>query len=218
MDSKDKNSLIFVGYGVALIALFLFVTKLSDTINALYILIAFLAAQQIYRIPKLVSYYYEMKGSEVGFERFIPIYNETLLMSKLYSTVYIVCSVGIALCVGGIYLLPKVAKDFTFDGLSSILLTTDRLIYCAIFLVILLSFFRGLAYVELIKDVYYTNAEIMDQDETKLGICGRITYLLVFVPILRLLGILYLDNILQIVVDFVGYTEGDDDEEVYEEY
>lgn len=218
MDTKDKNSLMFVAYGVALILFFLLVTKLSDTVNALYILIAFLLVQQFYRIPKLVEYYYEMKGSEVGLERYIPVYNETLLMSKFYSIAYIATSIGVVLCGVGVYLLPKISKDFTFDGLSAVLASTDKLIYCAIFLVLLMSFLRGLAYVELVKDVYYTNADIMDRDETKLGICGRITYVLVFIPILRLLGILYLDNLLQVIVEFVGYTEDEEEEDLYEEY
>ena len=125
MDDKDKHSLLIVAYCVGLILIFLFVTKLSDTVNALYILVAFLLVQQFYRIPKLVEYYYEMKGSYVGFERFIPIYNETLLMSKFYSLVYIATSIGVGACIGGVYLLPKFAKDLTFEGLEGVLASTS---------------------------------------------------------------------------------------------
>lgn len=219
MDDKDKRSLLITFYAVSIIIFVVIVTRISDTINALYILFAFIAIQQIYRIPKLVEYYYDMKGSYVGAERYIPIYNETLLMNKFYSTVYIIGSLGILLSVLMIFMLPKISQDLTFDGLASVTAMTDKLIYLCLFLILITSFLRGLGYVEIIKDIYYTNAEIMGRDEAKLGIFGKLAYIVVFIPIIRLLSILYLDDLLLVIVKFIGYTEGDyDDDNDYTEY
>ena len=219
MDNRDKRSIIMALYIVGFFGLAVLSFKFASKINALYLLGIFLLIQQVYRIPKLIEYYYEMKGSYIGFERYIPVYNETLVMNKMYSTVYLVGTVLIVASMGAIYLLPKISRNLTLDGLAGVVSMTDKLIYLIIFLILVLSFMRGLGYVELLKDIYYTNAEIMDRDETKIGIFGVTAYILVFIPILRVIGILYLDNLLQTIVDFVGYTEGEyGEDEYYEEY
>lgn len=219
MDDKDKRSLLITGYCVSLIVFVVIITKISDNVNALYILGAFMIIQQVYRIPKLVEYYYEMKGSYVGYERYIPVYNETLLMGKFHSIAYVIGSILIGLSVLAIYLLPKISQDLTFEGLSTVTNITDKLIYLCLFLLLVISFLRGLGYVELIKDIYYVNAEIMDRDEAKLGLFGKLAYIIVFVPVLRLLSILYLDDLLMIIVKFIGYTEDEyEDDDSYVEY
>lgn len=216
MDKKDKNSLLtllYMGGLIGLAALFLFLGKQIK--NVLLPFGVLLAIQQLYVIPKFVEKYRMLYGYETGFVKFIPVYNETLALSPLYANSYLVLSGLVILSLLGVFIDPNlVAKILPNEAVMNF---SNMAIYCFILLVIILSAMRGIGYCKLVYDIQNQNENYTGVETNLWDMTNIVSYVTVFIPGMRVLGLMYQLSTLTKLVDINNYVVGfEEDEEEYD--
>ena len=218
MQNEDKKSLLVAGYILSFILIAAFFAFFMKKANVLLIFGILVVLQQLIVIPKFVSYWYRMKGYDIGISRFIPVYNEMQILGTVNGIIY-----GIAnlLFIGAgvyIYLLPNISHDLSFEGYAQALARTDHLIYFMIFIYAVICFIRGIGYVGVMKEISYVNMELNGMDNGNKGGAVMLFYFLIFIPLLRSISIATYDIVLHDIVVMVGYSETDDSDEEYDGY
>ena len=222
MQQKDRDRLLVLITLLGCILLFIGFIKGTKFIPSWLLITICLILQQFYAIPKFVGGYYKMFGERIGFSRFIPIYNELSVMSPKSSVTYLILCVATLLCGLCSFINPAtIGKVF---GVKIALTWNNNCIIITILLFIILCIFRGVVYIKLFRDIQVRWSEYADyvNDKTncfnKLFTFGEgVRFILLFIPLLRTIGIVYQLTTLDKLVKFGNYSEDDYEEEELEE-
>ncbi len=231
MDTRDRNNLLALLYGAGIIgATFLFSFLAKKITNVLIPFGILMAVQQLYVIPKFVEKYRLLYDYDTGIVKYIPVINEMKALSyfdddmpmrsNFFSISYLVLSVIFVLCLGATFLDPNIIA--TILPHESVLNFSNMAIYSMILVGLILSGLRGAGYCKLIYDIQSVNEDFTGIETNAWDLPNILSYVTVFIPGMRTLGLLYQLNTLTKLVDLndyvVNYEEDDYDDVDYDYY
>lgn len=219
MGNRDKDNILIFLYIAILVGLAIGVYVLKDKIqNVLVPFGILMAVQQLYVIPKFIQKYRALYGVETGLVRFLPVYNETLGLSSFFANSYLVLTGLLVLSVIGIFIDPNlVAKILPHEAVLNF---SNMAIYAFILLLILQCALRGAGYCQLIYDIQSQNENYTGTESNLWDVTNIVSYVTVFIPGMRVLGLMYQLSTLTKLVDMNGYVvdfqEEDEDIDYYD--
>lgn len=182
MNKKDKlqlQQLGIIGFIFAFAAICLGFTK---KIPWGYIAIAVLAIQYVFVAPKLCSKYYKLHEQNIGFQRFIPVWNELQMFSGWVFYASLVATIIAAVSV----LATQIPNDVIggIFGLKAGMFWGYNSSAVAIIIVFIASCFYGIGFCQVLFNI---NMFILELYDTEAGKLETVAYSLVlFVPFLRI--------------------------------
>lgn len=216
--NKDRNSLLIICYTLACIALFAISRYIGKNVNAWIVFVIIIVLQQLYVIPKLVKNYSALHGQYAGIGRFIPLWNEMMILPP-YSAIWTCITTALfALGAGAMFInLDILLKVFPYSFAAS---WADR---CIIFCIVMegaLCLVRGAGYLAVVRQIGYANEEFIGPHEkNKWSFVEKLAYIGLFIPGLRALSLVFqlptLTKLVELNDNWVDYADRDVE---YEEY
>ena len=192
MHDNDKNSLVIVGYIVLMLITAVLGYLFGSRVNNLLIILAVLIVlQQVLVIPLFVKRYRELYSSKIGLLRFIPVINEINVLPSFYAWGTLILSL---LCIASIIVF---FTPITFGDYMGLLQFKNINIYFMISTFLLTCIVRGAGYINLIIDIQKNNEKFTNTGYTAVDMVNIISYITVFIPCMRVIGISYQLNVLQ---------------------
>lgn len=206
MNSKDKNSFLILGLIIGIIALVAFFTMTTKFISPIAIVIISVVLQCVIIKPIIVKQYYALYNSEATAQRFIPILNEFAIFSKGIIVGEIVTYALMIITI----LVSMLPVNFLYNFMSDSGVAAYP-IRCFLILIIellALSIIRGIGFFRILNDVREKEFEMLGFTK-KFKVTDMISLVALLVPVIRVIGLLYLYNYLNKIVAINGFTSGD---------
>lgn len=192
MNNNDKDSLAIVAYlSSAILVAFLGYIFGKKTPNLLIILAVLILIQQLFVIPLFIKRYRQLYKVKTNLVRFIPIINEVSVLPTFYAITTLVLNI---LCVISVIVF---FAPITFDTYMGIIEFRNINIYFMIITFLLMCLIRGAGYVSVIIDIQKNNEKFTNLGYSPVDFINIISYITVFIPCLRVIGITYQLNVLQ---------------------
>lgn len=192
MNNRDTDALVIVGYiSLAVLTAVLGYLFGEKTPNLLVILAVLILTQQLFVIPLFVKRYRQLYKVKTNFVRFIPVINEVLVLPTFYAVTTLILNI---LCIISVIVF---FAPITFDSYMGILKFRNINIYFMIITFLLMCIVRGAGYVSVIIDIQRNNEKFTNLGYSPADLVNIISYITVFIPCLRVIGLTYQLNILQ---------------------
>lgn len=204
MNSKDKNSILVLGVLLIFIGAFVLFTYCTKLINPWYVLGVSIILQCVYYKPKIIQQFYSVYNAEIGVQRYVPILNEFSIFDKGVVITEIICYVLYVVLIGVNYLPSKLLAGIIGDSVYTL---TPKLIVIAIIVTIVLNVTRGIGFTRMLLDIRGCEAEMVGFTR-KLTVSNMGSIVTLFIPLIRIVGMIFMHNYTMKLVDFNKYTAG----------
>lgn len=215
MNNRDKNSFLILGLVVGIVALVAFFTFTSKFISPMIVAVISIVLQCLLLKPMIVKQYYALYSSEATMQRFVPVLNEFAIFSKGIIIGEMVVY-GLMIVTASVSLIPV---DFLYNFMSdsSVAAFSVRCFIILIIEALVLSIVRGIGFFKVLNDVRQKEFEMLGMTK-KFKATDALSLIAMMVPIVRVLGLLYLYNYLNKIVAINGYSaDSEIDTEEFEE-
>lgn len=210
MNRKDKESLLIIAFLVSCIAVVALVSLTSRYISPLLLSGFLLVLQVFYLYPQICKYYYRALDAEIGWTRFIPIYNEIAILPSTIATVTIVLWV----ITGAFGLLSLISVDAysAVFGQRIAMNMNYYMLRCLIVVYMLTLAVRGFGLCKVTNNVEFMLSDFASAAH-RFKISTFLSYVLFFIPVIRIAALAFLYNKLHKLSNLNNYhanSEHDD--------
>lgn len=192
MNKQNKSTLITTFLILFTLAFIWFSYFLTDKVPSLVLAAMLVAVECFVVVPILNIYYYKLWNVELGGKRFlnfVPFYNYTISMSKLFSILYLTSVLVVAL-VSSVIVFPDF---FNYLPEGMVFRASDVIPSIQFVLLIVVNVFIGVGLLPICFEVEkYYNKNFGNKSKGFFGFLSRVpllTTIMLFVPILRVLPI-----------------------------
>lgn len=213
MNKSDKDKLVILLVIVLYIAMTVFFIRGTKKIPWYLIIISLVAIEYLIAQPRLCKLYYQANNQQIGFTRFIPVWNEVAIFEQVDAILALVSYLVLAL----VFILFFLPADTVVSLMGEhIALNYGTYVIRAIFICLLInSIIVGIGFLHVTR-----NIKIMHKTLTH-GYAnfstGIITVVFGFLPIIRTLAVMNLMNALTKLVLFNNYHNDDNEVDQLEE-
>lgn len=214
MSKKDKNSFIIIAFIMAYIALVILFRIGANTINPLLFCGITVALQFLVLMPIICKLYYEAHNCDAGFMRFIPLYNESMIFSPKLSMASLVLWIATIVFIALSFFDTSALEGILGRHLAMVFPMT--MLKIGVILYIINNFVRSIGLLGVKREIDSIHAELTGSHHG-----ARITdvfqYVVFFIPILRVVGLLFVFDRLNKIVRLNGFKAGDTTDEDFVE-
>ena len=204
MSKKDRESFYILGFILGMIAICLVVRYSAKFINPLYLGIFAVIVQVFIIMPRIAKMYYKIMGADLGFQAYVPIYNELAIYSPVMANVSLVIWLLDALILGMSCIENSVYESIL--GMYAAFNITHSLIWAAILVYLVQCLVRGIAMCQVSSVVYRKRAEFY-QAPNKTTVFRVLQLFLYFIPFIRVYSFCVLFDKLYTMTKVSHYKE-----------
>lgn len=205
--NKEKGILFGFLYILAIVVAARLIIIGTNVIPGMVIIGLSLLVLYLYAIPEFYKKYYTLADASeyCNFTRFIPVYNQIMLFTPLIAKLFLTSVILTIVSWGLVFVQPANLKFLP----SSIAMNwANGWIVIGILLILTTAIIQGLGYVELVREIERDIKDIsgISRDRAADAIFVFVQYLLLFIPVFRVISIILQIGSLNKLVVFSGVT------------
>ena len=190
MNSRDKNQIMILVFILAFILLTVFFILGTKDLPIWLIVVIIGIIKFIILQPSIAKMYYSVHEQEAGVSRFIPIYNELMILPPKNAMALLVSYIVLALLIGAIFLPISFTSQIVGEHIA-MNLGVHIIRLCAVGLIINLAIY-AVGFSKLMKDVEKVYRKFANSDN--LRIFKVYHKVLLILPIVRVVTLVEIYN------------------------
>lgn len=189
LNKKEKGDMLALIAIIVGAVIFVSVSRASKILNPLALGILSLIIQYLVVVPCVVKRYYKVNAVEVGFSRFIPIYNETMLFTPPLAIASIISWVFVLLGIASIFISPALLTRVFSEAVAFSWGDNAMRVTLALFIVNMII--RGIGYLRFMGAVNLLSLSCFGMKKSKSNtIVTVFQYCAGFIPVVQIIPLL----------------------------
>lgn len=203
LSKKDLDNILSSIYLISIVVVSAFFFALIKYINPLWVAVIWFAAQQLYVLPRVHKLYMKLHDLPSNpLTRYVPLANEVSMFTPVYSMINLVTGVvnillfviALAPVVGINFFTPMIESIFGQDAADSY---TFYLMLFGFILYFVMSFVRGMAFVQMNREVNRLHAKYYGATRARVNLGSAfesLRYLMFLVPFGRTISLQFMGD------------------------